>query len=305
MFLIFRLKPLLFGLALLLLLRCLVISRYQQDDKTLYASGLQENIIRVNTLSKPRDNVVNHEFGMSANFENSRGIHHHPGFITVGLTIINKRGQSNLDDSFVFKMTKNLRSLLTHSSGDPLHFVIITDKNSIKNVVQRLDNIIRRFTSEGVFSTLWRRVKSVPRMRFSFVDCEEIVKVNRPFFSAMKNESVQNQFSSPEASYTEDLFYIAPVYHQIFSNLDKIIFLDSKDLEFRSDIRELDEEFEKMGEDALIGIAPDNTPHYRNILKTYISNNPDSKLGLPGPMQGFNSGVVLYRQDISVSTGIK
>ena len=45
----------------------------------------------------------------------------------------------------------------------------------------------------------------------------------------------------------------------------------------------------------LIGIGPDLTPHYREALSGYIPLHPNTTLGLPGPTQGYNSGVVLYR----------
>ena len=189
-------------------------------------------------------------------------------------------------------LTQN-KSNLTHSSGSPLHFVMITDKNSLNNLVKNLSNIIKQFISEGVITTNWRRQKGLPKMKFSLVDCEEIVKTHRDFFQAMRNNSQQQTLK--EASYSQDLFYIAPIYHKIFSSLDKIIFLDSKDLEFRIDVAELEDEFNKMNEREVIGIAADNSPHYRQSLQTYISKHPHTDLGLPGQHQGYNSGVVLYR----------
>ena len=69
------------------------------------------------------------------------------------------------------------------------------------------------------------------------------------------------------------------------------IFITSKDL----NLIELEEQFQKMSPEALIGIGPDLTPHYRIVLSDYISLHPNTTLGLPGPRQGFNSGVVLYQ----------
>ena len=137
-------------------------------------------------------------------------------------------------------------------------------------------------------------MKGIPKLQISFADCEEIVKLEKSFFLAMKRNSQQG--NSTGGSYTEDLFYIAPVYHRAFPGLDKIIFLDSKDLEFTSYIKLLHNQFTIMGS-ALIGIGPDLTPHYHSVLTQYIKNNPNTSLGLPGPMQGFNTGVVLYRLD--------
>lgn len=84
-------------------------------------------------------------------------------------------------------------------------------------------------------------------------------------------------------SYSEDLFYIAPIYHKAFSKLNKIIFLDSKDLEWRCDIFLLYQQFDYMGPEKLIAIAPDLTPHYRSELRYYIDQHPNTSLG-----HGFN-----------------
>ena len=118
--------------------------------------------------------------------------------------------------------------------------VVITDKSSITNLAGTLQTILEQYTAESVISTKWSRFRGLPKIKFSFVDCEAITKVDEEFFTAMRNNSKQG--FSVAGSYTEDLFYIAPIYHKAFPNLTRIIFLDSKDLEFRSDIRLLDEQ---------------------------------------------------------------
>ena len=43
------------------------------------------------------------------------------------------------------------------------------------------------------------------------------------------------------------------------------------------------------------GIGYDLSPHYASFLKgTYYQHHPHTTLGMPGPTQGFNTGVVLY-----------
>ena len=229
-------------------------------------------------------------------FVEPRNVKHFADHITVGLTIINKRGEKELEKAFEFKMKFNLVSLLTYSSGDPLHFVIITDKTSIENVDSVLKKIMKQYVAEGIISTKWRKIRAIPNIKLSYVDCEEITEINSEFFTAMKNNSQQGY--SQKQSYTEDLFYIAPIYHKAFSSLDRIIFIDSKDLEFRSDIKLLEKQFDQMPSEAVIGIAPDLTPHYHQSLSAFIAKNPSTSLGQPGPgRQGYNSGVVLYRLD--------
>eukprot|EP00090_Calanus_glacialis_P000937 TRINITY_DN10676_c0_g1_i1.p1 TRINITY_DN10676_c0_g1~~TRINITY_DN10676_c0_g1_i1.p1 ORF type:complete len:414 (+),score=84.46 TRINITY_DN10676_c0_g1_i1:41-1282(+) len=218
-------------------------------------------------------------------------------FINIGLTVINNKKTSTLESSFKMKLTQNMRSILTHSSGDPLHLIIITDKHSIRTVAEFFSNLISKYISEGVItnrSWRWRRLRGIPKIMVSFADCEEIVNLEKAFFTAMKRNSQQG--NSRDGSYTEDLFYIAPIYHRAFTGLDRIIFLDSKDLEFFSDIKLLEDQFNLMDK-AIIGIGFDLTPHYHIVLKDYVAKHPNTSVGLPGKMQGFNTGVVLYRLD--------
>ena len=226
-------------------------------------------------------------------FQKLSDIKHFQNFITIGLTIITGKNTGDFSLEFLYKMRVNLKSLLTFSAGDPLHFVIITDKKSLALTSNILNTFLSQYLSEGVITTQWRRFKGMPRLKVSFVDVNDIIQSDVMFFEAMKNNSIQG--NDPTASYTESLFYIAPVYHKAFTGLKQIIFLDSKDLEFRSDIGLLQQQFEKMSPSTLIGIGPDLTPHYRKVLSDYISRHPNTSLGLPGSTQGYNSGVVLYQ----------
>ena len=80
-----------------------------------------------------------------------------------------------------------------------------------------------------------------------------------------------------------------------FTGLDRIIFLDSTDLEFFSNVIELEHQFEGWSEEAVVAVAVDMSPHYKKFLGKYIEVNPGTELGQPGPRQGYNTGVVLFR----------
>ena len=69
--------------------------------------------------------------------------------------------------------------------------------------------------------------------------------------------------------YLNDLFYVGPLYHQIFTNLDKLIFLDvgnhqpsfqtilkfCSDLEFYRDVKLLYKQFAQFESSQLIGVS--------------------------------------------------
>jgi hypothetical protein len=79
--------------------------------------------------------------------------------------------------------------------------------------------------------------------------------------------------------------------------------LDSTDLVFRADPLRLWDVFEEMDPRALMALGPDLSPHYRAVLHGYLKDHPGSGLGLPGPGQGLNSGVALYRLDRMRASG--
>ena len=136
--------------------------------------------------------------------------------------------------------------------------------------------------------------KAPPTLKISFVDIELIKDIDKPFIQTLKNGS---QDKNKIDKYSADLFYIAPLYHRAFKNLDRLIFIDITDLHFYSDIAELAGEWRLLGEggEAVMAVGRDMSPHYRKFLSDYLLEQPDSELGLPGgARQGLNTGVVIF-----------
>ena len=46
-----------------------------------------------------------------------------------------------------------------------------------------------------------------------------------------------------------------------------------------------------------IGLGLDLSPHYYHRLVDYMAEHPDTDLGSPGKLQGYNTGVVLFNLD--------
>ena len=245
---------------------------------TRYTDSLE--IIRKAELSEPQDVTSSHDF------------------IDIGMIIINLKKTPTLDSQFSWKMTRTFASMMTYSSGTPLHFIIITDKDSNVAVGNFFSHFISKRISEGAILQLsWRKkkMKGLPIIRVSFVDLKNIKKIDEPFIQALKSNT---QEKDPETidKYASDLFYIGPLYHRAFAKLDKMIFIDATDLHFYDDIKLLNELFKNI-KDQIMGVGLDLSPHYRKFLADYLIINPGSSLGLPGKQQGFNTGVVLYRLD--------
>ncbi|KAG5851471.1 hypothetical protein ANANG_G00093790 [Anguilla anguilla] len=109
-------------------------------------------------------------------------------------------------------------------------------------------------------------------------------------------EVMQKHFSAGSGAYFSDaIFFLSVAMHRIMpAEMKRIVQLDL-DLKFRSNIRDLFQEFSHFPPGAVIGIGPELQPVYRHMFWQYRKENPKSKVGEPPPdgQPGFNSGVML------------
>ncbi|XP_053566178.1 xyloside xylosyltransferase 1 [Bombina bombina] len=109
-------------------------------------------------------------------------------------------------------------------------------------------------------------------------------------------EAMQKHFSAGSGAYYSDsIFFLSVALHRIMpKEITRIIQLDL-DLKFKTNIRELFEEFDNFLHNSVIGIAQEMQPVYRHTFWQYRRENPKTKVGDPPPngMPGFNSGVML------------
>ncbi|XP_065811882.1 xyloside xylosyltransferase 1 [Labrus bergylta] len=109
-------------------------------------------------------------------------------------------------------------------------------------------------------------------------------------------EAMQKHFSSGSGAYYSDaIFFLSVAMHHIMpESLTRILQLDL-DLKYRTNIRDLFQEFDLFPPGAVIGITREMQPVYRHTFWQYRKENPESKVGEPPPdgLPGFNSGVML------------
>uniref|UniRef100_A0A8C3HRC7 Xyloside xylosyltransferase 1 n=1 Tax=Chrysemys picta bellii TaxID=8478 RepID=A0A8C3HRC7_CHRPI len=109
-------------------------------------------------------------------------------------------------------------------------------------------------------------------------------------------EAMQKHFSAGSGSYYSDsIFFLSVAMHRIMPpEIERIIQLDL-DLKYKTNIRELFEEFDRFLQGAVIGIAREMQPVYRHTFWQFRRENPQTKVGEPPPdgLPGFNSGVML------------
>ncbi|KAM0726420.1 Xyloside xylosyltransferase 1 [Formica fusca] len=115
---------------------------------------------------------------------------------------------------------------------------------------------------------------------------EDIVSVMSPHFS-----------SKPGTYYSDALFFLSLGMHKIAPSHQKLAAMFDADTKFRKDVKDLFEEFNNFGKEALFGLAPELTPVYRHVLYLYRTKHPTTMFGEPrhkGGYPGYNSGMVLF-----------
>ncbi|XP_050819891.1 xyloside xylosyltransferase 1 isoform X1 [Gopherus flavomarginatus] len=189
-----------------------------------------------------------------------------------------------------------LRSLLRHARFEPgqvLHLHFVSEPRS-------------REIARGLLLPL------LPGLPFQcqviFHDVDMLTEQLFPVVEAM-----QKHFSAGSGSYYSDsIFFLSVAMHRIMptehspreqwpgeretgvSQIERIIQLDL-DLKYKTNIRELFEEFDHFLQGAVIGIAREMQPVYRHTFWQFRRENPQTKVGEPPPdgLPGFNSGVML------------
>ncbi|XP_061832301.1 xyloside xylosyltransferase 1 isoform X1 [Nerophis lumbriciformis] len=114
-------------------------------------------------------------------------------------------------------------------------------------------------------------------------------------------EAMQKHFSAGSGAYYSDaIFFLSVAMHRIMPEaLTHMVQLDL-DLKYRTNIRDLFQEFDHFAAGAVIGIAREMQPVYsmltgRHTFWQYRKENPGTPVGEPPPegQPGFNSGVML------------
>ncbi|XP_049443848.1 xyloside xylosyltransferase 1 [Epinephelus fuscoguttatus] len=122
----------------------------------------------------------------------------------------------------------------------------------------------------------------------------DVVALTQKLFPIV--EAMQKHFSAGSGAYYSDaIFFLSVAMHHIMpEGLTRIVQLDL-DLKYRTNIRDLFQEFDQFPPGAVIGIAREMQPVYRHTFWQYRKENPQTKVGDPPPegLPGFNSGVML------------
>ncbi|KAI3368707.1 hypothetical protein L3Q82_025699 [Scortum barcoo] len=122
----------------------------------------------------------------------------------------------------------------------------------------------------------------------------DVVELTQKLFPIV--EAMQKHFSAGSGAYYSDaIFFLSVAMHHIMpESLTRIVQLDL-DLKYKTNIRDLFQEFDRFPPGAVIGITREMQPVYRHTFWQYRKENPQTRVGEPPPdgLPGFNSGVML------------
>ena len=226
----------------------------------------------------------------------------------IHIAMIVTIGKSRNTSQLLSKIRRNLSEMMwsifkSSRSKTPLHFIIITDENTIPIIKEIIKNSLGKFLSEKI---VYQYIAGkLPKIQVEFASLLSITDKYRDNIDQMKelfgyHDPEENIVIKEDVvlienkKYTHDLFFIAPFYHkEIPEKIMKLIVLDI-DLEIRIDFLDLYKQFMSFAPSELIGIANDLSPHYFASSRAYRSKYPGTSVGSPGRYQGFNSGVTLY-----------
>ncbi|CAB1442882.1 unnamed protein product [Pleuronectes platessa] len=122
----------------------------------------------------------------------------------------------------------------------------------------------------------------------------DVVALTQKLFPIV--EAMQKHFSAGSGAYYSDaIFFLSVAMHHIMPDSQTRIVQLDLDLKYRTNIRDLFQEFDRFPPGAVIGITREMQPVYRHTFWQYRKENPQTRVGEPHPegLPGFNSGVML------------
>lgn len=228
-------------------------------------------------------------------------------WIHLGIVLADVGPVKHPEQYFVHRLEPVIKSALSFSGKRPIHLVYISDEDSLEVIANQTEKTLAKVLRERILlsSEAWKVPDHhIPTFRVEFVNIKSITEKYRTQIDHMKTrfnvvnetykigiDGFENWGFDPVVKYRHDLFYVSPFYHLMFP-FEKFVVVDA-DIEFKYNINKLFEEFEKFEPNQLYAFAKDMSPLYRTLLHSYRKENPETKLGDPGNLQGINTGVVL------------
>ncbi|CAL8309684.1 unnamed protein product [Lota lota] len=157
--------------------------------------------------------------------------------------------------------------------------------------------LVLHFVSDQASQELGQRMLQEVLLDATFqyeVVFHDVVDLTHKLFPIV--EAMQKHFSAGSGAYYSDaIFFLSVAMHHIMpQSLTRIVQVDL-DLKYRTNVRDLFQQFDHFPPGAVLGITREMQPVYRHTFWQYRKENPQTKVGEPPPdgLPGFNSGVML------------
>lgn len=162
------------------------------------------------------------------------------------------------------KLELFLKSLLKYASI-PLHLHLISDDRSLNSLESSINANFHKYRMAGR-----QHLYTIYDMQDAVMKIKDIHEAMMPLFSYTSG-----------SYYSDPLFLLSLGLFRIVDRQMKHGILVDVDVVFRSDVKELFDEFKKFTADNLFGLGPELTPVYRHVLYKYRASNPSTNFGNP------------------------
>ena len=163
--------------------------------------SLQLSLSIVLTATDLRDGVFRPDLVNISDIKMTGDQYIHTGMILTNVQGKTKHFQNNLTVEFqmvdkiskiVLQFKRMLHSLFLYSKGTPLHFIFLTDEESLETIKNCFKQEIGKYLSESIiYSLSWRNKDTIfkfPKLDVEFVDIDSVTSPNREDIERLKHQ---------------------------------------------------------------------------------------------------------------------
>ena len=163
--------------------------------------SLQLSLSIILTATDLRDGVFRPDLVNISDIKMTGDQYIHTGMILTNVQGKTKHFQNNLTVEFqmvdkiskiVLQFKRMLHSLFLYSKGTPLHFIFLTDEESLETIKNCFKQEIGKYLSESIiYSLSWRNKDTIfkfPKLDVEFVDIDSVTTPNREEIERLKEQ---------------------------------------------------------------------------------------------------------------------
>lgn len=95
------------------------------------------------------------------------------------IATLEENNSSSLSLKILDQLSQLFKSIITNSLGTPLHVIIVSDVNSIRQIRLSIENVIGKHLSELLIMNYYRKDYEFPKLRIEFASLKDLLVKNR------------------------------------------------------------------------------------------------------------------------------